>query len=95
MIKHLIVAALAVAASAATLSPAFASGYGPAPHYNALAGAPASQAGQSALTVRAEQVDLTASADLTAQSYGGMRDMTSQSGAHVVPNVSNPLYSHH
>lgn len=94
MIKHLIVTAV-VAASAVAVSPAFAGGYGPAPHYNALAGAPASQVGQSALTVRAEQVELTASADITAHSYGGMHDMTSQSGAHVVPTVANPLYSHH
>jgi hypothetical protein len=94
MIKHLIVAAI-VAASAATVFPAFASGYGPAPHYNALDGAPASQGGPSALTVGAEQVGLTASADITAHSYGGMHDMASQSGAHVVPNASLSLYSHH
>ena len=94
MIKHLIFAAV-VAASAVIVSPAFASGYGPAPHYNALAGAPASQGGQSALSVRAEQIELTASADSTGHSYGGMRDMTSQSGARVVPNVSISPYSHH
>lgn len=94
MIKHLIVGAV-VAVSAVAVSPAFASGYGPAPHYNPLIGAPASQDGQSALTVRAEQVDLTTSPDVTAHSYGGMRDMTSQSGTHVAPNASISLYSHH
>ncbi|NPT44432.1 hypothetical protein GNZ12_24600 [Paraburkholderia sp. 1N] len=94
MIKHLIFAAV-VAASAVIVSPAFASGYGPAPHYNPLAGAPASQRGQSALTVSAEQVEHMASADITAHSYGGVRDMTSQSSAHVVPDVSISPYSHH
>ena len=94
VIKHLIFAAVA-AASAAIVSPAFASGYGPAPHYDALAGAPASQRGQSALTVRAEQVEHMASADITGHSYGGMRDMTSQSSAHVVPDLSILPYSHH
>jgi hypothetical protein len=87
MIKHLIVGAV-VAVSAVAVSPAFASGYGPAPHYNP-------QGGQSALTVLAEQVDLTTSPDVTAHSYGGMRDMTSQSGAHVAPDASISLYSHH
>jgi hypothetical protein len=94
MFKHLFVAAVVVG-SAVAVSPAFASGYGPAPHYNPLIGAPASQGGQSALTVRAEQVDLTTNPDVAAHSYGGMRDMTSQSGAHVAPDASISLYSHH
>lgn len=94
MIKQLIVAAL-VAASATAVSPAFASGYGPAPHYNALSGAPVSQGGLSTLTLHAEQDDLVTGADVTAHSYGGMRDMTSQSGARVAPSASISLYSHH
>jgi hypothetical protein len=95
MIKHLVVATV-IAASAAVVSPVFASsGYGPAAPYNPLAGAPASQRGQSALTVRAEQADLTANADVTAQSYGGMHDTTSQSGVRVEPAVSISPYSHH
>jgi hypothetical protein len=36
-------------------APAFASGYGPAPFYNAKAGAPSSQRGPSAQTLSAEQ----------------------------------------
>jgi hypothetical protein len=95
MIKHLVLAAV-VAASAAIVSPAFASsGYGPAPRYNPVAGAPASQRGQSTLTVRAEQADLLANTDVTSRSYGGMHDTTSQSGVRVAPPVSVSPYSHH
>lgn len=85
MIKRLFVAAL-VAASAAVAAPAFASGYGPAPDYNPLAGAPASQRGQSVQTFRAEQ------------SYGGTRDMTSEFGARVVQVVRDTEpspFAHH
>lgn len=92
MIKHLIAAALVAAIAA----PVFASsGYGPAPHYSPISGAPASQRGQSALTVRAEQAELMASADVTARSYGGMPTTTSQAGARVAPAVSISPYSHH
>jgi hypothetical protein len=95
MIKHLVIAAL-LSASAAVVSPAFANGgYGPAPHYDPLAGAPASQRGQSAQTVRTEQVLAMASADASAQSYGGMRDTASQSGTRAVLNAPLSAYSHH
>ncbi|QQC66442.1 hypothetical protein [Paraburkholderia ginsengisoli] len=95
MIKHLVVAAL-LSASAAIVSPAFAaSGYGPAPHYDPLAGAPASQRGQSALTVRSEQAQAIANADTSAQSYGGARDTSSQSGARVASYAPLSTYSHH
>lgn len=94
MSKHLIIAAVA-AASAATALPAIAGGYGQTPHYSALDGSPASQRGQSALIVGAEQTELMASTDITAHSYGGMHDMTSQSGAHTEPDMSGSQYSHH
>lgn len=95
MFKRLVFAA-ALVASAAAVSPAFASsGYGPAPRYSPLVGAPSSQRGQSALTVRAEQTDLMADADVGAQSYGGMRDTTSQSGSRVVSDVAVSPYMHH
>jgi hypothetical protein len=98
MVKHLVIAAL-LSASAAIVSPAFASsGYGPAPHYEPLAGAPASQRGQSAQTVRAEQAQLfanAANADTSTQGYGGVRDTTSESGAPVALNASLATYSHH
>jgi hypothetical protein len=95
MVKHLVIAAL-LSASAAIVSPAFASsGYGPAPHYEPLAGAPASQRGQSAQTVRAEQAQLFANADTSTQGYGGVRDTTSESGARGALNASLATYSHH
>ena len=94
MIKRLVVAAL-LAAGTVIASPSFASsGYGPAPHYDPLAGAPSSQRGQSTLTVRAEEADLMTRTD-AAQSYGGMRDTTSQSGASTVTHVSLSPYAHH
>jgi hypothetical protein len=92
MIKQLFAAALVAAIAA----PVFASsGYGPASHCSPIAGAPASQRGQSALTVRAEQAGLMPSANVTGQSYGGMPATTSRAGARVVPAVSISPYSHH
>ena len=90
MNKNLI-AALLVAASAALAAPAFASsGYGPAPSYNPSVGAPASQRGQSAQTVAAEQ----AQANANATSYGGVQDTQSQSGNRVSLSNERSLYSH-
>jgi hypothetical protein len=89
MNKNLI-AALLVAASAALAAPAFASGYGPAPSYNPTVGAPASQRGQSAQTVAAEQ----AQANANATSYGGVQDTQSQSGSRVSFGNEHSLYSH-
>lgn len=95
MIKRLAIAAL-LSAGAAIAAPVFASsGYGPAPHYNPQVGAPASQRGQSALTVRTDQADLMASTDDAVQSYGGMRDVSSQSGSLVMSDVSIAPYAHH
>jgi len=80
-----------VAASAALAAPAFASsGYGPAPSYNPSVGAPASQRGQSAQTVAAEQ----AQANANSTSYGGVQDTQSQSGSRVSVNSERSLYSH-
>ena len=90
MNKNLI-AALLVAASAALAAPEFASsGYGPAPSYNPSVGAPASQRGQSAQTVAAEQ----AQANANSTSYGGVQDTQSQSGSRVSVNSERSLYSH-
>jgi len=91
MNKNLI-AALLVAASAALAAPAFASsGYGPAPSYNPSVGAPASQRGQSAQTVAAEQAQANSNAK---SSYGGVQDTQSQSGSRVRANTTQSLYSH-
>lgn len=88
MSKNLI-ASLLIASSAVIAAPAFASGgYGPANHYNPLVGAPASQRGQSAQTIAAEQSQ-------SGVSYGGVHSTRSQSGQRVseddarVDGVSN------
>jgi len=57
-------------------APAFASGYGPAPHYTPGVGAPASQRGPSAQTVAAEAQQSTVSTITVGGANGG----TSQSG---------------
>ena len=53
--KRNLIATLLIAASATLAAPAFASGYGPAPHYRPDTGAPASQRGVSAQTFAAEE----------------------------------------
>ncbi|MEQ5838236.1 hypothetical protein BWP39_08375 [Paraburkholderia acidicola] len=73
--KTKLIAAALIAASAAFAAPAFASGYGPAPFYRPAVGAPASQQGQSAQTVAAEQQQSG-----VANSYGGVSDTSSQAG---------------
>jgi hypothetical protein len=88
MNKHLI--AIIIAASAALAAPAFASsGYGPAPHYNPIAGAPASQRGESAATIHAEN------ANAEAPAFGGVVETTFQSGSRVQGYDALSLYAHH
>lgn len=95
MFKHLVVAVL-LAAGTAVAAPAFASsGYGPAPHYNPVVGAPASQRGQSAQTVQAEYADANTHADAGMQSFGGVRETTSQSGSPVIADPVRSFYAHH
>jgi len=53
--KTRLTAAVLVATSALLAAPALASGYGPAPFYNAEVGAPSSQRGPSAQTLMAEK----------------------------------------
>jgi hypothetical protein len=53
--KFKLLATMFVAVYASIAAPAFASGYGPAPFYSPQIGAPASQRGQSAQTLQAEQ----------------------------------------
>jgi hypothetical protein len=86
------IAALLIAASAAATGSAFASsGYGPAPHYDPIAGAPASQRGPNSQTIVIDQ----ASADHSTQAFGGMSDMTSQSGSRLTAGDPVPTYLHH
>lgn len=86
-----LIASLLVAVSVAVAAPAFASsGYGPAPSYNPLVGAPASQRGQSAQTIAAEN----AGAKADAASYGGVQNGSTQSGRRVQMIDTHSLYSH-
>ncbi|SAK47705.1 hypothetical protein AWB80_01133 [Caballeronia pedi] len=90
MIKQFITAAV-IAVSAVAAGSAFASsGYGPAPHYDPLAGAPASQRGVSAQTIANEN------GGAQTQAYGGMGDTFSQSGARgATTNDVATLFAHH
>lgn len=93
MMKHLITAAV-IAATAAVAAPVFASSsYGPAPHYNPITGAPASQRGQSAQTVVAENTD--AITNDGSRSYGGVQETTSQWGGPAVTASTRSLFAHH
>ena len=82
-----LIASLLVAVSAAFAAPAFASsGYGPAPSYNPQVGAPASQRGQSAQTIAAQNADTSA--------YGGVKSTVTQSGDRVQANNARSVSSH-
>jgi hypothetical protein len=78
-----------VAATATLAAPAFASGYGPAPSYDPLVGAPASQRGQSTATLAAERPAV----DGGAQAYGGAR-ARSEAGSRVAADSMPSLYLH-
>ncbi|WP_375508479.1 hypothetical protein [uncultured Caballeronia sp.] len=65
--KNIFIASLLVISTALVAGPALASGYGPAPYYNPLAGAPASQRGLSAVTIAAE----TNTLEVSYSAYGG------------------------
>jgi hypothetical protein len=73
--KKNLLASLLIAASATIAVPAFASGYGPAPHYNPSVGAPTSQQGQNTQSIAADEAQNRG--DVTA--YGGSSTL-SQSG---------------
>jgi hypothetical protein len=77
--KSKLIAALLVTVAASFATPVFASGYGPAPFYRPSVGAPASQRGQSAQTVAAEQKGVAGSVK---DSYGGVAASSSESGSH-------------
>jgi hypothetical protein len=86
--KTKLIAALLIASSAALAAPAFASGLGPAPFYRPEIGAPASQRGQSAQTLAAEQGNAVANRDV-----GGIEAGSSNSGGRVTANaVGESIY---
>ncbi|MGN4076782.1 hypothetical protein ACS0X5_34975 [Burkholderia gladioli] len=95
MFKPYLIAAI-VAAGIAAVPAAFASGYGPAPHYDPLAGAPASQRGQSAQTLHAEAAQwMMDQADVANTAYGAEGHVGGESGARLVPVDTASLYAHH
>ncbi|MBP0590348.1 hypothetical protein J8I87_11620 [Paraburkholderia sp. LEh10] len=71
---------------------AFASGYGPAPHYNPLQGAPASQQGPAAIVAEAGRDAV--SQDMAA--VGGVADQAFQAGRRTVTNeFLGSTFKHH
>ena len=90
MNKHLI-AAFLVAASGVAMVPVFGSGYGPANHYDPIAGAPASQRGLSNLTIATDQ----AATDYGRRAFGGISDTTSQSGTRLAGQDHFSTYTRH
>jgi hypothetical protein len=89
--KKNLIASLLMAAGAALAAPAFASsGFGPEPSYQPLVGAPASQRGQSAQTITAENAATTAGTN----AYGGAKDTASQSGRRISASDERSMYSH-
>lgn len=90
------IGAAIIAVSAALAAPAFASsGYGPAPHYNPIVGAPSSQRGQSVETVRTELASAESDVDIARRSFGGVSETRSQSGGRGLPDNIRTPYLHH
>jgi hypothetical protein len=86
-----LVAALLAAFTVIGATPAFASGYGPAPFYRSSVGSPASQRGQNAETVNVERQNGVSAQ----QAYGGVTAGSSQSGSRTVAAVQGDLFAHH
>jgi hypothetical protein len=86
--KTKLIAALLIASSAALAAPAFASGLGPAPFYRPDVGAPASQRGQSAQTLAAEQ----GNAGVQTSDVGGVQASESHGGARTAFNATDSIY---
>ncbi|TDN63243.1 hypothetical protein [Paraburkholderia sp. BL10I2N1] len=91
MNRHLIAAFLIGASAVATGSAFASSGYGPAPHYDPITGAPASQRGLNSQTIIIDQ----GNADHGTRAFGGMSDTTSQSGTRLAARDPFFTYSHH
>jgi hypothetical protein len=93
VMKRKVFFAIVIATAAVTVtSPAFASGYGPAPYYWPEVGAPASQRGQSSLTLATELLDNSIS---YAADVGGMAASTSESGGSVLSSMQLVIDQHH
>ncbi|WP_082624986.1 hypothetical protein [Paraburkholderia caribensis] len=89
--KSKILSTIFVVASMTLTASAFASGYGPAPSYRPVDGAPASQRGQSAQTISAEQRNAVAD-----DAYGGLsKQSLTASGARDVTTGKHSIYFGH
>lgn len=86
--KSKLIAPLLVASFVSIATPAFASGFGPAPSYNPKVGAPASQRGPSVLVVRTRFVDAGANA------YGGIAAVNAESGSRAGANSNATVFGH-
>ena len=88
--KTKLIIALIAAVSATAFTPAFASGYGPAPAYRGSADAPASQRGPGA------QLELAGNnAAVSQASYGGVAQGHSETGSRATPMAGDSLFAHH
>jgi hypothetical protein len=83
--RNKIITSTLIAASFSFAAPVFASGYGPAPFYHPVDGAPASQRGQSALTLAAESAVVEAR-----ESYGSDATIHTQSGSSTKIKQTSP-----
>jgi hypothetical protein len=80
------------AVGVATSTSAFASGFGPAPHYNPLQGAPASQQGAAAIAADASRN--AGSDDMTA--VGGVAETAFQTGHRTISSeFGSSTFKHH
>jgi hypothetical protein len=73
-----------VAATAFLAPPVFASGFGPAPSYNPIDGAPASQRGQSALTLAAQNAPRV-TAQVRVAGFSGVGGVVTDASASGTP----------
>jgi S-formylglutathione hydrolase FrmB len=89
--KHLVISFLMLAGGALSVSPAYASGYGPAPFYRPDVGAPSSERGISAQSIAA---DRSASSD-SWRDVGGANNAQSQSGHYAGSPFDRSLFRHH
>ncbi|MEI5996691.1 hypothetical protein H3V53_05575 [Paraburkholderia bengalensis] len=88
--KVKIIAFLLAASSAALATPAFASGYGPAPWYRPDVGAPASQSGQVAQASYMQESHVNMASE-SAASFGDDEMAHTESGHRAMAVLDEPL----
>ncbi|NLP63552.1 hypothetical protein [Paraburkholderia sacchari] len=86
------IASLLVTVVAALATPAFASGYGPAPFHDTRTGAPASQAGPGVQVIVANNADTTDARS----GYGGVASGHSESANRLMTaSAHDDFFTHH